>query len=391
MIKRFFVHNFKGLRDFTIHFTEPLSVLAGPNGSGKTSVCQALDLLFRLVRERPADIMREMDPTLLRNRWEKSTKIVMEADVSVPRPDGTPMDLTWHIEIGKKRGWGIAAERVTHHGADVPGNTEGHVLLRRWRRIDVHNHRTSQWERETKELPSYLSTVAEEAQADYPELFALQQHMVFRYVPFLNPEFLRRRTREGVLGSQGENFASYLHRFARQHPSEFQRVVEQLQGFFPTFESLRPVRSKFGWTEVQVQQRFGAKPGSTIFKADQVSDGLLRLAAIATLPGANDGLRHLAIEEPENGMHPRLLEHTVELLRSFGDLQTVVTTHSPVLLNSVRPEEAIVLRNRGPDGPEARPFRELEAGMRRLEYFDIGDVLYEVGEDRLMGQRSEAD
>ena len=75
MITRFYVDNFKGLRDFTIEFAEPLSVIAGPNGAGKTSVCQALDFFVRLVQERPADIMRDWDAALLRNKWTSATKI----------------------------------------------------------------------------------------------------------------------------------------------------------------------------------------------------------------------------------------------------------------------------------------------------------------------------
>lgn len=384
MITRFYVDNFKGLRDFTIRFGTPFSVLAGPNGCGKTSVCQALDLFFRLAQERPADIMKGVNAALLKNKWRASSKIVMEADVSVPGRNGTTLDLTWRVEIGKKRGWGIAGERVTHRGADIPGNTEGHVLLRKWRRIDVFNSRTGQWEREVKELPSYLSTVAEETQDDYPELFALRRGMVFRYVPFLNPVFLRQRTRESTLGSQGENFAAYLHWFSRSHTAEFRQVTQLLQDFFPTRPVLRPVRSRFGWTEVQVAQHFAGAPGDVVFKAGQVNDGLLRLAAIATLPYVQEGLRCLALEEPENGMHPRLLENTVGVLRSFGGLQVIVTTHSPVLLNFVQPEEAIILRSRGTEGPEARTFADLKRGMKRLEYFDIGDVLYEVGEDSLL-------
>ena len=389
MLKRLYVDNFKGLLDFTIHFTEPLSVLAGPNGAGKTSICQALDLLFRLAKERPAEIMKGMDPALLKNKWKSTSTIVFEADFALPSDDGREMDLTWHIEISKKKGWGVAAERVTHRGADIGGNPNGEVLRRTWRTIDVYNHATAggpTWQREYKELPSYLAAVAEETRAWYPELYALQQYLALRYVSLLNPLSLRSRTRGPDLGNQGENFASYLHRFARERPDDFKRVTRQLQEFFPTLAALRPVRSQYGWTEVQVVQNVRSQESPVVFKADQVSDGLLRLAAIATLPYADEALSTLAIEEPENGMHPKLLERAVELLRSFQGIQLIVTTHSPVLLNFVRPEEVIILRSRGKAGPEAKRFVALKAGMKRLEYYDIGDVVYQVGEDRLMRQ-----
>lgn len=385
---RFYVDNFKGLRDFTIHFSEPFSVIAGPNGAGKTSICQALELMFRLVRERPADVVQGLDAALIKNKWSSTSKIVLEADFGISCPEKDPATITWHVEIAKKNGWGIANESVRRKDADIPESTVGEVLKRKWRKIRVFNRRKNKWEEETKELPSYLSTVSDETKDDYPELYDLQKSLVFRYVPFLNPVFLRRRTRESELGSQGENFASYLHQFAQSHRSDFEKVTERLADFFTTLQSLRTIRSKFGWTEVQVVQRF--QPGVEMnFRADQVNDGLLRLAAIATLPYAEEGLKVVAIEEPENGMHPRLLERTVELLRGFRELgvQVIATTHSSVLLNFVQPEEAIILRHRGVEGPEARRFTDLKAGMKRLAYFDIGDVLYEVGEEKLLGRK----
>ena len=387
MLTRFYVDNFKGLRHFEIRFGTPLTVIAGPNGAGKTSICQALELLFRLAQERPADIMRHEDPALLRNKWKKTTKITLEADFVLPASDGTEMALTWHIAIGKRKGWGVAAERVTRKGADIVGNPNGEVLRRKWRTIDVFNRQVDggpTWQRETKELPSYLATVADETQECYPELYTLRQHLNFRYVPFLNPVSLRSRTRDPELGSQGQNFASYLHRFARERPDDYKSVIARLQQFFPVLEALRLVRSQFGWTEVRVHQRFGPAEPPVIFKADQVNDGLLRLAAMATLPYAEEGLTTIAVEEPENGMHPRLLERTVHLLRSFEDIQLIVTTHSPVLLNFVEPDEVVILRARGKQGPEAKRFVEIKKGMKRLEYYDIGDILYQVGEEKLM-------
>ena len=49
MLKRLEVKHFKSLDDFSIDF-EPLTVLIGQNGSGKTTVLQALDLLGAFLR-----------------------------------------------------------------------------------------------------------------------------------------------------------------------------------------------------------------------------------------------------------------------------------------------------------------------------------------------------
>lgn len=46
------------------------------------------------------------------------------------------------------------------------------------------------------------------------------------------------------------------------------------------------------------------------------------------------------IEEPELGLHPRILTSFVDQLRTFAESQQVImTTHSPTLLDSLAPEE----------------------------------------------------
>ena len=380
MITRFRADNFKSLRDFEIRFRSPLTVIAGPNGVGKTSVCQALSLLWELAQQRPADVMDQQRWLLLRNKWTTHNSVELEIDLE----DGGDR-YTWTLRVTKRKGWGVSEERVRHHGFSHPKCPQGIVLDRKGRKIRAFNYQKGDWDSEYKELPAYIGTVAEEMQNSYPALWALKQEFVVRYIPSLNPVTLRRRTREAKLGDQGENFASFLDAFRREQPRQFAEVVGKLKQFFPWLQTIRSVRSRFGWTEVQVVQKppDGAPQQNVVFKADQVADGVLRLAALATLPYAVPELRCLIFEEPENGVHPRLLEHTLDLLRSFRDCQIILTTHSPVLLNFVEPEEAVVMRPRGVEGPEARCFEDLKAGMPRFGYLDIGDVLYNLGEHKL--------
>ena len=49
MIKAIYIDNFKALNDFSIKL-HPLTVLIGSNGSGKSTVLQAIDLVCSLVK-----------------------------------------------------------------------------------------------------------------------------------------------------------------------------------------------------------------------------------------------------------------------------------------------------------------------------------------------------
>ncbi len=72
-----------------------------------------------------------------------------------------------------------------------------------------------------------------------------------------------------------------------------------------------------------------------------VSDGTLRLAALALLAHLEDLRGVYVIEEPEVGMHPRAVATSYESLRSIASAQLLLTSHSPLVLDSARPEELL--------------------------------------------------
>ena len=50
MIENTKIDGFKSLKDFKINFTKGLNVLVGPNGSGKTNICQAITIFSAIAK-----------------------------------------------------------------------------------------------------------------------------------------------------------------------------------------------------------------------------------------------------------------------------------------------------------------------------------------------------
>ena len=51
----------------------------------------------------------------------------------------------------------------------------------------------------------------------------------------------------------------------------------------------------------------------------------------------------IAIEEPENGIHPHLSEHVIDILRQApSQTQFLAATHNPDFLDSLEPDEVIL-------------------------------------------------
>jgi len=74
------------------------------------------------------------------------------------------------------------------------------------------------------------------------------------------------------------------------------------------------------------------------------SDGTLKLLSYLTLFHDPQPPRLIGIEEPENYLHPRLLNGLVgECLEALMFSQLIITTHSPHLVNELSAEEVWVL------------------------------------------------
>jgi predicted ATPase len=71
------------------------------------------------------------------------------------------------------------------------------------------------------------------------------------------------------------------------------------------------------------------------------------------------------IEEPENSVHPWIIRVFVDACRSVRDKQVILTTHSPALINYLRPEEVdVVWRRKG--RTKVAPLVELDPQAAKL-------------------------
>jgi predicted ATPase len=93
-------------------------------------------------------------------------------------------------------------------------------------------------------------------------------------------------------------------------------------------------------------------------------------------------LRHngpVFLEEPESYLHPKAIIDLLEVLRELSDDTTVlISTHSPVLLNELRPEEVTVMEETAESGyfttKDVKDISEAIAVLKR-GYITMGELL----------------
>ena len=117
----------------------------------------------------------------------------------------------------------------------------------------------------------------------------------------------------------------------------------------------------------------------TEYSKEHLPDGLLKLLVILTALEQNPSI--LLIDEIENSLHPELLEFLINTLKEECSGYVFITTHSPVVLNLVEPEEIWVFKptEEGVEIKNVTEYKSKEELLRELEELGISlgeKVLY---------------
>jgi len=128
---------------------------------------------------------------------------------------------------------------------------------------------------------------------------------------------------------------------------------------------------------------FALKSGAVI-PASQMSDGIVLAAALVSI-SRSSGNRRLLIEEPENGLHPRMLKVVADAIRSIAETQgtqIILTTHSPLLLNHFAADE-VLLVTRDQAGVQVQRMSEAHGLDDLASEMALGELWYNVGDSNL--------
>jgi predicted ATPase len=177
------------------------------------------------------------------------------------------------------------------------------------------------------------------------------------------------------LTQEGAGLAAMLGLWRGSQPEKCEELEAFLRKWLPEVRNalVRPAPVP-GYQRLWIRQTDGEE-----FDAEHLSDGVLcftalTMHAIAASPG-----QMLFIEEPEHSIHPRRLRELVDLLKELvaaKGCQFVIATHSPVLLNAFRDEpEAILLFRRSEAGTKVRRLEDIPELKAALQSSPPGDML----------------
>jgi predicted ATPase len=287
MIQSFSIENFKSFRKATLPLA-PLTLLIGANASGKSNAIEAIQLLSWLAWGRPVNdllyAVREQELTLR----------------------GGFRDL-----VGAGREISLGCELI-----ETPGRPSVTFKVSLW----VNDE--GLWISDPGTVP--LNTLLQ-------SIFFLDP----------NPQRMREYSfaQEKRLKRDGSALSAVLHHLTEEgnHKAGILELIRSLPE--QDIRDITYLKTPRGEVMVQLHETFGGK--AVPREAALLSDGTLRVLAVAAALFSIPEESVLVIEEIDNGVHPSRAESLLRRIESIARerrLQVLLTTHNPALLDALPPE-----------------------------------------------------
>ena len=346
MIHRAKFQNFKALRDVEVTFDSRLTVLVGPNGSGKTSVLQGLETISLLARGTPGDALAA---------W-------MESEYRAYSGDGFPLELEATATVGQ-----VSIRCLFRATPQPKTNDEGEWHFATKSEQMVSTAGTS-WERR-EFLPTFPSPFFSTAFLRLsPTIIAIPSTLA-AIPPRMNIE--------------GAGVASVLAYLDRVDRSKLTEITTLLRSVIPQLKAVRPDFSQTA-DGVKDSIRFDFQ-GANNVRAEAASSGTLIALGLLTQLLAPNAPRVVLLDDLDRDLHPKAQMELVGVLRKlltqFPDLQIIATSHSPYILNQLAWNEVRVTGLRDDGSAICAPLEDHPEVERWREAMTPGEFWSHIGDD----------
>jgi predicted ATPase len=367
VIRRLYVHNFRCLENFELPVSgQSSALLIGKNGSGKTTVGLALEVLQKIARgtNRVGDLVKPKD--LSRGRTDVPMRFEIEVEL-----EGKMYGyiLAFEFPEGFKE-LRVLEEKLTVE--DMPVYTREVA--------QVHLAKTGQEKAAQFRIDWHLVALPiVQHQSEKDPLFVFKQWLARTLILRPMPSLIRGDSEQETLepNTSVSNFGAWFSGLLAYAPSTYGKIDEYLSQVMPDLKDIKnPVIGKDSRSLVV---QFSNHQGTYTLPFEDLSDGEKCFMIFALVLAANDAYGPLLCfwDEPDNYLAPSEVGHSVlALRRAFQSRgQFIATSHNPEAIRRFSDENTLVLFRKSHLEPTiVRPLGEVQVNGDLVDALVRGDV-----------------
>ena len=368
MIRRLYVHNFRCLENFELPVSGlPSALLIGKNGSGKTTVGLALEILQKIARGtiRLGDLVKPKD--LSRGRKDVPMRFEIEVEL-----EGTTYEYVIALELpGGDKELRVLEEKLTVDRKPVYTRVDDRARLEK-----ADGRETAMGFLLGGDIVA-LAAMEGQSTADPVFIFKhwLSRMLILRPIPGLIGGDSNRETLEPSV--QVTDFGAWFSGLLAYAPAAYSKIDEYLRQVMPDFRDIRnPVIGKDSRSLVV---QFANSQGSVSVPFEDLSDGekCFMICAVVLAANVHYGPLLCFWDEPDNYLAlPEVGHFVVALRRAFqAGGQFIATSHNPEAIRRFSDENTLVLYRKSHLEPTiVRPLSELQVDGDLVGALIRGDV-----------------
>ena len=385
MIKTFNVDNFKSLNNLSINLQQ-MTVIVGNNATGKSSILQAIDFVCGCVNDDFSVLLERRGWTVdnIRSKFIRSgtARISFGVEVALEEPVNTT--LKWGMVLQPN----VAKNQLHLVSEEIVDLDTKETLVQ-------YKASAGGWIKGDKEdlsiMPNFVITSS---------CLKVIQHLhgvdsrLNRLVDFfdnsesfemLAPDNMRLSSRGVVknIGETGKNLPSFIRQMSAEQKNNFMSKLKRIMGARISDVSAS-VKGKPGWTLINVKEHYDT--GDVEFSSKEISDGILRVLAFIAISEIEPANAIFLLDEVENGINSDYAEAMIDVLSEIYEEsrhQLVLTTHSTVFLDYVKPEQIVLLYRDQNGSTRADNLFDSKEIRDKLEYMYPGEILLNMSQKEI--------
>lgn len=386
MIKKISISGYKSIECLANFPLQRLNVLIGPNRGGKSNFLDFISLLGEAARGRLSKGLMEREGigSVMWAGEEEIIPLQCELDIDFKSILDNQLKTIPSKSQKKKNVYSFELWRLSSAGYEIVEYFND-LKLREFSKINKVDFKIHDLEPIASELivsqplPIYQDNPFGLVGRFISKVSAYHYLDTSRLSRLRKPQIIETSLTEQdiTLNENGDNLTNvYYHLFNDpENRDAKEEILTILQTIFQGFKEIifPPIHGRggiqLGWVEEHLRRPL---------YLSELSDGTIKFLCLLSILVNPHPPTVVCIDEPENSLHPEILNVLAELLVNASErMQIIVATHSPRLVTSCKPEDVVVVE---PVNGASQFMRLKEKELEHwLRDFTLGE-LWEMGE-----------